>query len=103
MKINKVDQDKSSEDEEMLDLVDQPSYQEAVEDAVMKSASSGKRGRKAVPPQWSRVINTNPWNEPEVESFVIDEDLVDLEEEPLIIPKKPKKQWKPYFHPKSYW
>jgi len=46
-----------SEDQEMVDLADDPSFQEMQENISMKSASTTKRGRKPVPISWSRIID----------------------------------------------
>ena len=49
----------SQEDAEMLDLADQPSFQDNLKDASMESRSVSSRVRKKIPPQWSRVINVD--------------------------------------------
>ena len=49
----------SQEDAEMLDLADQPSFQDTLKDASMESRSVSSRGRKKIPLQWSRVINVD--------------------------------------------
>ena len=43
----------------MLDLADQPSFQDTLKDASMESRSVSSRGRKKIPLQWSRVINVD--------------------------------------------
>ena len=48
-----------SSDQEMLDIVDQPSFQASMKDASMKSASNKSRGPKKIQPLWSRVIDVD--------------------------------------------
>ena len=87
----------------MLDLADNPSFQEAQDNALMESVKSSRRGRKAVPQSWSRVIDTQTFDLEQTAGFEIDQDIMDMDEEPLKPPRKTRKQWKPYFHPNTYW
>ena len=91
------------DDQEMLDLADQPSFLQAQEDQQMKSASSNRRGRKPVPPSWSRVIDFEGRDTVTAGVFEVDQDLMDMDDDPPRAPKGTKKHWKPYFHPKTYW
>jgi len=92
-----------SEDQEMADLADDPSFQEMQENHSMKSASTNKRGRKPVPQSWSRIINLQDLSQSTAESFVINDDINEIGDDFIQIPNKGRKQWKPLFHPKSYW
>ena len=55
----KSEANKESSDEEMLDIVDQPSFQESVKDASMKSVKSSKRGRPSIPLKWTRIMDVD--------------------------------------------
>jgi hypothetical protein len=59
MSSSKSNEGSSSSDQEMVDIVDEPSYQASLQNASMKSVSNKKRGPKKIPPQWSRVIDAD--------------------------------------------
>ena len=47
----------NSENAKMLDLVDEPSFQQAHQDVSMACHSVNSQGAKKIPPQWSRIVN----------------------------------------------
>jgi len=94
---------KDSSDQEMLDLVDQPSFQASMKDASMKSVKSSKRGRPRIPLKWSRIIDVDEINHKRHKGFEIDEDFKSLEQELRQQSRRQKKEWKPLFHPKHWW
>jgi len=99
----KSEANKESSDEEMLDIVDQPSFQESVKDASMTSASSGKRGRPRIPLKWSRIIDVDSVDGIKPKAFDIDDDFKSLGEELKQQKRRQKKEWQPLFHPKHWW
>ena len=95
--------DSSSSDQEMLDIVDQPSYQASLKDASMKSVSIKSRGPKKIPPQWSRVIDIEDLGDDEHVGHVIAPDMEAILEGLKQIRKRSRKEWHPLFHPKHWW
>ena len=49
------------------------------------------------------MIDLELTNEIEIVSHEIDEDLLNVDEEPADQPKKGKGTWKPFFHSKDFW
>ena len=80
-----------SEDQEMVDLADDPSFQEMQENQSMKSASTNKRGRKPVLPSWSRIIDFEDLSQRAAEIFVIEDDMNEIGEDFIKAPKKGRK------------
>ena len=58
----------------MLDLADELSHQQEKDDATMNSQISSKRGRKRIPPKWSRLICFDNIEDYQVEEFIIEDD-----------------------------
>jgi len=87
----------------MVDLADDPSFQEGQVDEAMKSAQSSRRGRKPLPLQWSRVIDLQRPGPHQAEGFNIDEDCTEALENAPRPPRPNQKPWRPFFHPKAYW
>ena len=81
MRGNKSEDEHDSSDQEMLDLVDDPSFQQSIKDASMKSGASSKRGRPKIPLKWSRIIDVDAADGARLVGFNIDEDFESLEEE----------------------
>ena len=52
---------------------------------------------------WTRVVDLENTEEVDVGSFEIDEDLLEIDEEPGEQPEKGKEPWKPLFHSKDFW
>ena len=75
-------EDGDSSDQEMLDLVDQPSFLQDQADANMVSQSSSRRGRKKIPIKWTRFIECATSTEPEVQLYPIEDDIDDEYELP---------------------
>ena len=69
MKHNKVSE---SDDEEMLDLQDDPSVQQSMQDMEMLSKSTSRSKRQPLPLLWTRVIDLDQDEEVDIESFEID-------------------------------
>ena len=81
----------------------EPPAQDEKSNETMKSVSSGKRGRKKIPPLWSRIIDVETVSQEMPTCFNIEDDLNEIQEEFLKIPKKSKNEWKPLFQHKKYW
>ena len=103
MRGNKSEDEHDSSDQEMLDLVDDPSFQQSIKDASMKSGTSSKRGRPKIPLKWSRIIDVDAADGARLMGFNIDEDFESLEEELKQQTRRQKKEWTPLFHPKDWW
>ena len=93
----------ASSDQEMLDIVDQPSYQASLNDASMKSVSKKSRGPKKIEPQWSRVIDVDLNGDDDNKGHDIAEDIKATMDELKQIQKSSRKEWEPLFHPKHWW
>ena len=65
--------------------------------------AKAKRGRKAIPQQWSRVIDLSGGAEEENQCFVINEDMQALSDHPLKPPGKNKQHWAPLFASDQFW
>ena len=52
---------------------------------------------------WTRVIDLENTEEIDVESYEIDEDLLEIDEKPSDQPRKGEKPWKPLFYSKDFW
>jgi len=59
----------------------------------MKSAQSSKRGRKPIPPKWSRLIDMQQLDGDGHEGYVIDDDIDQLVDVESPVPKRGQKQW----------
>ena len=87
----------------MVDLADQPSFQQSIKDVSMKSNPSSKRGRKPIPLKWSRIIDIDEAGFEKHTGHDIDEDMENLEDEVKRQKRRIKKEWAPLFHPKQWW
>ena len=66
-------------------------------------ASSNRRGRKKIQPNWSRVISFDEIEEYEAESHEIQSELDLLETNPLEEPRRRQNNWHLLFCPKKFW
>ena len=62
-----------------------------------------KRGRKAIPPQWSRIIDMSEVDDDKLEVFEIETDMVDDEPEQISALQKNRQEWSPLFESKAFW
>ena len=69
-----------SEDSEMLDLEDAPSFVEDKDNVTMKSVSTKSRGRPKLPILWTRIVDIDESVDELVETFPIDADIDTLDD-----------------------
>ena len=74
MKMN-AENSSNSGDVEMVDLVDQPSFQEEQQDVLMGTRSVSSRGAKKIPNQWTRIISMNDDQDEQIPTYSIAVDL----------------------------
>ena len=63
-----------SENEEMIDIQDNPSVQQSIMDVAMISRLSGRSRKGALPVLWTRILNPDQDLEEEIKSFELDMD-----------------------------
>ena len=62
-----------------------------------------KRGRKVIPPQWSRIIDLKDVDMDKLEVFVIEQDMIRATEDAGGVSKRIRQQWTPIFEPQDFW
>ena len=89
--------DSISENAEMLDVADQPSFMAEPADISMKSRSVSSRGRKRIPLQWCRVVSMelDSIEEIVIASINVDQQLQTNAATRPIVPNN--KGWAPLF------
>ena len=94
-----------NDDEEENESDDQIGFQHAKGQQVINpnQKTKGKRGRKAVPPQWSRIIDLEEDDPAEWKCYEIERDMTENAENELQPPKKQRGAWKLLFEPDDFW
>jgi len=103
MEKSNEDISESSEDQEMLDLADELSFQQEQENQSMQSITTKRRGRKPLPPKWSRIIEVDANVPRQCNGYEIAEDIDAMSNSMAPAPNRGKQPWKPLFHPKTWW
>ena len=62
-----------------------------------------KRGRKAIPLMWSRVIDSSELLQHQSQLFDIEKDMLEIEVPEIKFGSRSKIDWAPLFDPKVYW
>ena len=100
--MSKTSESDDLNDQEMLDVADQLSFQPQMIDVSMASRSVSSRGPKKIPEQWCRVVSMelDTLEALVTTSIYLDQQLPMLKAD---VPKKAKhKQWKPVFQAKEF-
>ena len=77
--------------------------QQQQEDVEMKSKSSIRSGRRPIPIRWTRVVSLDKLESNEVETYPVEDDMLDEYRLPNQLSKKRKAKWQPVFDPKEFW
>ena len=70
-----ADSKSSSENVEMLDLQDEPSFQEERLDVTIETVQSRGSGRRPLPNRWTRVIGMDSAGSHEIQVYSVADDL----------------------------
>ena len=92
-----ADDEASSEDAEMLDLADEPSFQEQRLDETIRSTSTGRSRRRPLPNKWTRIISMDSAVGDDVQSYSVTADLEAATEERTAVASRRRRQWAPLF------
>ena len=68
---------------EVVDLAGNPDAKGSQKANNKKSKKKGKRGRKKIPPQWTRIICFDDIEDYEIQSYELNIDLQDVVSNPL--------------------
>ena len=92
-----VDEQGSSENEEILDFADEPSFLQDQQDVSMESVKTGQSGRRPLPQRWSRIIRVDNDAGKDIQVYPIQPDLEAAANERLGSQSRRTKGWKPLF------